>query len=320
MPLEKQHSARWRTFGLRWKPGSVLARTPSRRALVRYAKSQLREALGLQSQRGLRVEPPPTPPRSGAIVLIAKANGHPVAVFKVMNDRKELSDELASNAILRSANRREISPPQIYSVEEVLWKGRRRPTVVMEYIPRNDLEALIKSVARELRELSQGQSGAAQSLRRPLVHLLQLVAQTLGVLHSYAPNGRKAISQQLKNYEVEYVKEVFFARDVLAEFVERGTISIRQKEILLRKVRDIVEKYQRTAEIPGAFVHGDAHPGNIILDAKTGRIRLIDTETMMWSVEKRDGKVYGIGDPINDVGRSGQLSTCRGGGSHPSIY
>ncbi len=64
-----------------------------------------------------------------------------------------------------------------------------------------------------------------------------------------------------------------------------------------------IDKYRLITSIPGAFIHGDAHSGNIMLDSEAQTIHMIDTETLIWSMRKENGKILPIGDPISDLGK-----------------
>jgi hypothetical protein len=125
---------------------------------------------------------------------------------------------------------------------------------------------------------------------------------TLAELHSAAPDGQRAIDPEFKEYEIKKVRE-YLKPEAFKVFEQRGWLSQKEAAKLQAVIEDRIQKYSGITSIPGAFTHRDAHPGNIIKDFSDQSMHLIDNETLMWSVRKENGKVYGVGDPLADIGR-----------------
>lgn len=195
-----------------------------------------------------------------------------------------MAREMAANQVLRSLHLRLGNPPEIYQTKEVERDGEAHPALVMEYLPQTDLEAMLRK-------------GSMTAVTQAVMKSSDMLVE----LHSAAPFGRRAIDPEFKEYEENKVRE-YLTKEAFQKFVQNKWLTETEANKLQLITEDTIQRYNAITSIPGAFTHRDTHPGNIIVESAEVT-RLIDNEALMWSIKKEDGKIFGVGDPMADVGR-----------------
>lgn len=250
----------------------------SKRKIAEFVK----KTLGLSGD--VEVVPPPSPPRSGAIVYQISENGVAVGFLKLYphgDDASALS-EIGGQALVSEIG---ASGSRTSSVFKVDIDGKSRLGIVMRAIPGTSLEDLIATgMIKDPEQL--GRSIASEISK---VHGARLRRWTeLGPEEqAEIMANRKALSAKLG----DLLKE-------LGHMLNAKVISEKDFERLSTLITASRDQYLNEPEYV-SLLHGDFHAGNVILDS-SGRPTLIDLQSMRFSITRRG---IPIGDPNYDVSR-----------------